>query len=199
MMSQARKNKKSFGTFIIEYRKIIVLSLFFIILPIAIIVGVYSGTKVNGEKVKFAAEAEVVSTKKFMNVTEFSQFQLNVEYTRLADYYDPEDATKKLGNSYTFTIKYEKTNQEVSDVVVTTSLVAPWSTYQEFKAPLNLTESRVQTFVFEFKKMVPYKPLWFVEVKNPILYMELKYKIAGLEHTQYLMYDLNTANNVIVS
>ena len=47
--------------------------------------------------------------------------------------------------------------------------------------------------------MVPYKPLWFVEVKNPILYMELKYKIAGLEHTQYLMYDLNTANNVIVS
>ena len=40
---------------------------------------------------------------------------------------------QKLGNSYTFTIN-EKTNQEVSDVVVTTSLVAPWSTYQNLSS-----------------------------------------------------------------
>jgi hypothetical protein len=32
-----------------------------------------------------------------------------------------------------------------------------------------------------------------------MLYFELKYTIAGLEHTEYLKYDLNTAKNVVVS
>ncbi|MGI6771618.1 MAG: hypothetical protein GX546_02140 [Acholeplasmataceae bacterium] len=199
MMSQVRKNKKSFSGFIIKYRKIIFLSLFFILLPIALVIGLYSGTKANGEKIKLSEEAEVISASKFHDVKNFTQFELNIEYTRLSDYYDPENPENKIGNRYTFNVSYNKKIQEVSNVTITTALVAPWTTYQEFKAPLKLTEGRLHTIQYEFKKIFPYKPLLFVEIKNPMLYFELKYTIAGLEHTEYLKYDLNTAKNVVVS
>ncbi|MGI6787620.1 MAG: hypothetical protein ACOX5X_03665 [Acholeplasmataceae bacterium] len=200
-MSQVKKNKQSFGSFINKYRKIIFIALFFMLLPIAIVIGLYSGTKINGQKIKFAAEEEIVDFKNFVDIDEFNAFTLKFEYKKIEDIFDTEGDNKKIGHKYTFNISYEKNIQEVTNVSIRSSLVGPWSNYQQYeqsKQALKLVEGRNQTIVVEFKKLVPYYPLWFVKVTHPIMYLEVKYNIAGLVHTSYLVYDLSTAKNVEV-
>ena len=59
-MSQVRKPKRKFGEFIMAYRKIIILGLFFVLLPIVVVIGVYTGTKANGEKIYFRKLLQII-------------------------------------------------------------------------------------------------------------------------------------------
>lgn len=199
-MSQSKKSKQSFGSLLLTYRKIIILSLFFVLLPIVIVIGVYSGTKANGEKIKMKADATTtISSNKFDSIEDFDDFNLTFEYVKLAKIVDPENSEKTIGNSYTFKVSYTKNIQDVSKVSISSVLVGPWSTYQVIKEPINLSEGSQQNLVVEFKKVTPYSPLLFVTVEHPIMYLEVKYTIAGLEHINYLKYDLSTAKNVVIS
>lgn len=192
-MSQVRKNKQSLGSKIMQYRKIILLALFFIILPVFLVIGIYSGTKANGEKVRFSEE-KVLKSKKFDDISNFNEFHLTLTYTEISTLFDAENTDEKIGNTYTFTILYEEYLHHIENVTVTAVLVAPWSTYQEVKAPLVLTEGRTHTISVDFKKEVPYKPLWFVEIEHPILYLEVSYMLNGFEQIRHLKYDLALGN-----
>ncbi len=198
IMSQVRKNKRSLGSMISKYRKIIFLTLFFVLLPVILVIGIYSGTKANGEKIRFSEEGAVVKASKIEDVSGFNEFNLTIKYTEIAPLYDTEDKDKKIGNKYTFTITYNKNLHDISNVSVTGVLVAPWNTYQELKTPQNLTEGRSHSMVFDFKKETPYSPLWFVNVDYPILYLEVKYTLAGLEQVRHLKYDLGLGNPRVI-
>lgn len=196
-MSQTRKQKPKIGEFIMAYRKIIILALFFIILPIVVTIGVYTGTKANGEKIYFAEGSnEHHSARKFVDVEKFDTFNLDVDYYELKHLYDKEDSEKLVGQTYVFYLNYTKALIDVSDVKITPVLVGPWSTYKSFKNEIKLTEGSRQLLSVDFQKIAPYAPLLFVKVNNPMLYLKVNYKTAGIEVTNFVKFDLNSDNTV---
>lgn len=202
-MSQAKKRNLKFGEFIMLYRKIILLALFFVILPIVIVIGVYSGTKANGQKVQFTEESEYMSTKKFIKLEDFTDFDLDVHYYSREDLYnvvEDEADKKQIGHTYTFRFTYKNIDDapSVEGVSVTPTMVGPWSTYSLMSPNVALNEGTARSVPFKFEKITPYSPLLFVNVTHPMLYLELKFKIAGLEQIRYVSYDFSTDNRVII-
>jgi hypothetical protein len=199
-MSQVRKPKRKFGEFIMAYRKIIILGLFFVLLPIVVVIGVYTGTKANGEKIYFQeVTPDHHLSKKFINVEDFTTFNFDVEYTQVEPLYDKEDTEKVIGKKYSFNLTYTKNVVDIKDVKVTPVLVAPWSTYKAFKNQMTLREGSKQLLQVDFEKMTPYAPLWFVNVDNPILYFQVNYKnTQDLPEVAYLFFDLTNSNPKVI-
>ena len=199
-MSQARPRKRNFSEWLMTYRKIIILVLFFILVPIVLVTAIYTGNKANGTKVYFNSESnEFIRTKKFIDIEKFDVFDLDVDYTKRSSLFnDDEENPEQIGHIYSFSFKYDKNIQDVSKISVKPVLLAPWSTYQVQKDALSLNESTSRTLTIEFEKISPYQPLWFVNVSNPIMYLEVKYTTSNLEHIEYISFDLATDTSVII-
>lgn len=202
-MSQVKKNKLKFSEWIMTYRKLIFVVLFFILLPLIVIIGLYSGTKANGKKVYFSEDSkEYIKTSKFIDIENFDAFNLTIDYKEVQTLYDmPEEEDGEefeSGKKYTFVITYDDNLHNVSNVSITPVLVGPWSSYQARLASLNLSKGTDRSVAIDFKKVTPYKPLLFVRVVNPMLYLEVKYSNAGHQLVSYVSFDLSTDKEVII-
>ncbi|PKK97824.1 MAG: hypothetical protein CVV57_10400 [Tenericutes bacterium HGW-Tenericutes-2] len=186
--------------------KVVVLS-FLIIVPIALILTAYIGAYTNNQKVHFDAEVtnSTVFIKEFTDIDEIDAFELSIVWQELKNPVetDVDGETILTGGFYKFNMFYTpKTNYTVNSVNVTAVLKTPWTDvrYIAATAPLSTTVRSVQV---NFNHELPLRPLWFVEVSDPVLYLKLEYTFmaAGnpLVKTVYIAFPLEDLNpNVVV-
>ena len=186
--------------------KVVVLS-FLIIVPIALILTAYIGAYTNNQKVHFDAEVSntTVYIKDFTDIDEIDAFELSIVWQELKNPVETEvdGETILTGGFYKFNMFYTpKANYTVNSVNVTAVLKTPWTDvrYIAATAPLSTTVRSVQV---NFNHELPLRPLWFVEVSDPILYLKLEYTFmaAGnpLVKTVYIEFPLEDLNpNVVV-
>lgn len=203
-MSQVKNRKPKFSEWIMTYRKLILLVLFFVVLPFIVLVSLYSGTKANGNKVYFDSNSSTfVKTKKFVDVSKFDAFNLEIDYTEVKTLYsevtDEYEVAKEIGKKYTFSFTYENNQHNVTNVSITPVLVGPWSSFQALSSNIALTRGTSRSVSIDFKKVTPYRPLLFVNIENPYLYLQVKYTNAGHELISYVSFNLASDNEVKVS
>jgi len=186
--------------------KLVVLS-FLVIIPLTLILTAYIGAYTNNQKVHFDNEISetTVYIKDFTNINDIDAFNLSIVWQELKNPIEVEvvGETMLTDGFYKFNMFYApKTNYTVNSVNVTAVLKTPWTNvrYIATPAPLSTTVRSVQV---NFNHELPLRPLWFVEVSDPILYLKLDYTFmaAGtqLSKTVYVAFPLENLNpNVVV-
>lgn len=201
-MARQKDKKKKSGNFLLKYRKIIFLVLFFIVLPIVIVASLYGSVKSGGNKVTIdEQEGLVLKSGKFEDIEDFDIFDLTVDYYRRTDMKDPDDKENIIGHNYYFKVSYKQKSVPISNVKITPVLKTPNHSYQVISSEKQLTENSSQTITFQYEQLFPVKPLAGINVKNPILYMQIVYhdESSGSDITVYLKYDISLAKDVEVN
>lgn len=171
---------KTFWSQVHKNRIKIALSLFFVLLPIILVLIAYVGTYTNQKKVHFdpAVTEETEYIKKFVNPDELDAITLDITWYELRH---PvlDDNGELTGGSYTFDIFYTaKENYDVVSVSVTPVLKTEWTDLRGIGSLTTLyTSSRRVSVPFNFD--LPVKPLWFIEVTDPILYLKVDYTFSS--------------------
>ena len=190
---------RTFWTQVHKNRIKIALSLFFILIPIVLVVIAYVGTYANQNKIHFdqSVTDETVFIKKFVDPDQIDALTLDISWYELK--HPTTDTEGELVNGYyAFDIFYtEKDNYEVTTVNVTPVLKTPWTDLRSMGSLTTLyTSSRRVTIPFNYE--LPVKPLWFVTVTDPVLYLKVTYTFnsAGsqLEKTAYVKLVLEDLN-----
>jgi hypothetical protein len=202
-----KDSKKSFWIWLHQNRIKLALLAFFVVLPIALVLTVYIGAYTNNQKVHF--DAEVTETteyiKDFTNIEDIDAFDLSIVWQELKNPVESEvdGETVLNGGFYKFNMFYTpKTNYTVNSVNVTAVLKTPWTDvrYIAASAPISTTVRSVQV---NFNHDLPLKPLWFVEVTDPVLYLKLEYTfmaagnpLTKIAYVEFSLEDLNP--NVVI-
>ena len=152
--------------------KVVVLS-FLIIIPIALILTAYIGAYTNNKKVHFDNEISdtTIFINEFVDVKEIDAFQLSIVWQELKNPIETEvdGETILTGGFYKFNMYYTpKANYTVNSVSVTAVLKTPWTDVRYVGSTVPLSTS-VQSVQINFNHELPLRPLWFVEVSDPIL------------------------------
>jgi hypothetical protein len=182
----------------------IILSLFFIVLPVTVIFTAYIGTYTSNKKVHFDASqtAETVFVDQFTNIDQIDAFELFISWDELRQPVKNEEDVL-TGGYYRFLMYYkEKTNYQVVSVNVTPLLQTDWVAIRSLGQTTSLTETSKGINV-NFNETFPMRPLWFVQVEEPTLYLKIDYTFVtasnNLTKTIYIMYSLNDLNPRIVT
>ncbi|MDO9629787.1 MAG: hypothetical protein Q7I99_07775 [Acholeplasmataceae bacterium] len=198
--------KKSFWLWLHLNRiKIVVIS-FITVIPVALVLSAYIGAYTNNQKVHFDAEvtSNTVFIKEFTDIEEIDAFELSIVWQELKNPVESEvDGEKVLtGGFYKFNMFYTaKPNYTVNSVTATAVLKTPWTDVRSMAAPAPLSTT-VRSIQVNFNYDLPLRPLWFVEVSDPILYLKLDYTFmsAGnpLTKTVYIAFPLENINPKVV-
>jgi hypothetical protein len=166
-----------------------------IILPLSLIVGTYISTYRESLKVSFESELtdSSVFINQFIEIDEIQTIDLEINWI---EFKKPiMNTTGELVNgSYTFAISYqENSSGSISQVMVTPVLQTQWANVREVGSS-QLISNEFSTFKIDFNYEMPQKPLYFIKVNEPILYLKvtLVQTIGGnqIPHIYYVMYDL---------
>lgn len=171
---------KKFWSQVHKNRIKIALSMFFILIPIVLVLIAYIGTYTNQKKIHFdqTATEETVYIKKFVNPDELDALSLNLTWYELR--HPVADVNGDLsGGTYTFDIFYTaKDNYDIVSVSVTPVLKTPWTNLRSIGSLTSVyTSSRRMTIPFNYN--LPVTPLWFVDVTDPILYLKVDYTFSS--------------------
>lgn len=182
-----------------RHRIKIALLLFVILLPIAFVSIVYIGSYNANRKVHFdeVETDQSVFIKSFVSPDEIDALTLDIDWSELK--HPTLDQENNLtGGYYTFKLFYTaKANYQVTQVKVTLVLQTPWT---DIRSMVN--EQAIQTtqraITVPFNEILPVRPLWFVTVTDPNLYIRVTYtmNVAGtpIEKTAYVMFPLKPIN-----
>jgi hypothetical protein len=189
------------------HRLPIVIFLFSIVMPIALVLSIYLGSHIGNKRVYFdlekTEETEIISD--FLEIQDVEHFNLFVTWESLKK---PvlDESNVLSGGYYTFRIRYEsQPNVNMSNVMVTPVLQTPWTNIRYLGQPIQMQEQD-RIMLINFNHELPINPLWFVTVNDPILYMKITYTrtIIGqttVEEVVYVRMTLNdlNPNQVIVN
>lgn len=190
---------KTFWSQVHKNRIKIALSMFFVLLPIILVFIAYIGTFTNQKKVHFdpAVTEETVFITKFVDPDELDALTLDITWYELR--HPVLDDNDELTNgSYTFDIFYTaKENYDVISVSVTPVLKTEWTDLRGMGSLTTLyTSSRRVSIPFNYE--LPVKPLWFIEVTDPILYLKVDYTFSSagsqVQKTGYVRLVLENLN-----
>lgn len=201
--------KFNFWLWLHQNRIKVALLSFLVIVPIALILTAYIGAYTNNNKVHFDSEVtdSTVFIKDFTDIDEIDAFELSIVWQELRN---PVAITSGInedpiltGGYYKFNMFYTpKENYTVNSVNVTAVLKTPWTDVRYISAPAPLATT-VRSVQVNFNHELPLRPLWFVEVTDPILYLKLEYTFTAagnpLTKTVYIAFPLEDLNpNVVV-
>jgi hypothetical protein len=199
---KTKKQTKPFLIWVHKHRLKIGLLTFFILVPIALVMTAYIGTYVGSQKFYFTTEntEETEFISDFVHVDEVNDFELEIEWASLRLPIENEDGVLENGR-YGFTIVYkQKPNYIVNNVRITPLLQTDWARMRSLGNAISLTEnnpgSNPDGNVFiNFNYTLPTRPLWFVTVDEPTLYLMITYTrvLAGnpVEQVVYVEYSLD--------
>jgi hypothetical protein len=204
---KTKNQQKTFLVWVHKNRLKIGLLAFFVLVPIALIITAYVGTYVGSQRFYFTQErtdlTEYISD--FITADEINDFNLEIEWTTLrlpiAD-----DEGKLINGQYGFSVTYtQKPNYVVNNVRVTPLLQTDWARMRSVGSTVTLNEGVARALTVNFNFELPTRPLWFVTVEEPNLYLMITYTrvLAGnpVEQVVYVQYSLNGLNpkNVLPS
>jgi hypothetical protein len=188
--------KPNLVNFIIKYRVKILLSIFLLFLPTMLIIMLYTSTYSQSIRVYFDNEIteDTDYIKDFVKMDAITEFDLIFEWLEYRVPEKNDDGTLANGY-YTISLQYvPKANYNITQMMATTVLQVPWTTYRSAIAPTQIfTNPRYMFIPFNFE--LPNKPLWFVSVTDPILYIKLDYRYqsasTSINKTAYVSIDLS--------
>jgi hypothetical protein len=207
---KTKKQIKSFLIWVHRHRLKIGLLAFFVLVPIGLILTAYIGTYVGSQRFYFTQEktekTEFITD--FVHADEVNDFELEIEWTSLRLPTQNEDGDLENGR-YGFRIVYrQKPNYNINSVRVTPLLQTDWVRMRSLGTPISLTENNPgsnqdgNVFIV-FNYTLPTRPLWFVTVDEPTLYLMITYTriLAGnpVEQVVYVEYSLNGLDPKIVN
>ena len=200
-------SKKSFWIWLHQNRIKVAVLAFLVIVPITLVLTAYIGAYTNNQKVHFDAEVtdSTVYIKEFTDIDDIDAFDLSIVWQELKNPVETEveGETVLAGGFYKFNIFYTpKTNYTVNSVNATAVLKTPWTDVRSMAAPVSISTT-VRSIQVDFNYDLPLRPLWFVEVTDPVLYLKLDYTFmaAGnpLTKTVYIEFPLQDINpNVVI-
>lgn len=199
-----QQNKSSVWTWIHVNRINIALVLFFVIVPIIFALIIYTGAYVSGTRIHFDAEVTENTDyiRDFVAPNDIDAFELVIDWAELKK--PTEDALGVLsGGYYRFDIYYvPNENYELISVSITPVLKTPWTDRQIIGSPMGLTPDRSYPLTLVYNEDLPLKPLWFVNVEEPHLYLKVDYTFITasnqLTKTVYVSFPLHDLNPDIV-
>ncbi len=192
-MAKEKNEKKRLSEWLIKYRLILFLSL--IVLTIVILVTiVYAGNKSISKRINFAKDdktaAEKVHVKNFIDYKDFKDLLIKIEFSDLTAYEetktDPatgEEVTTVLGQTYQFKVSVSNTDvsEKYGAFKLTFALQADWSDNRGYSAERAFTyPGSTYTININHTETYPHKPLWFVSVPRPTLYIKVSYTPVDL-------------------
>lgn len=172
---------------------------FLIIIPLTLLLTAYIGTYTTHTKVHFDQEVtentEYIS--KFTDMDEIDAFELSIDWKELKYPVLNED-DELSGGYYMFSMFYTaKQNYSVISMTVTPVLKTNWTDIRSMGNPVTLTPS-ARNVQIPFNYELPVKPLWFVTVEEPILYLKIDYtfvtatnEIAKTVYIQFILSEIN--------
>lgn len=201
-MSKASKNieqKLNIWQKIHKNRIKIALLLFVILLPIAFVTIVYVGSWNANKKVHFdeVQSDQSVFINSFVSPQDIDALTLDIDWVELK-HPALDEENNLTGGYYKFNLFYTaKPNYQVTQVKVTLVLQTPWTNIRSMVNEQGIQTS-ARSYTVPFNETLPIRPLWFVTVTDPNLYMRVKYTInvAGtpIEKTAYVVFPLKPIN-----
>jgi len=200
MKNQKKEVKKGFLAWLHTNRLSVVVMSFVILAPLTLVVLSYVGSYTANSKVHFDIEAtaETVYIKKFKDIDEIQGFEIFVEWEELKNAFQQEGSELWVGGYYRFNIYYEANpNYTINSVYITPLLQTDWT---DMRTVGNKTQITVfeQLIPIDFNYHLPVKPLPFVTVNEPNLYMKVEYSvnyggnlITKVEYVKYSIKGLN--------
>jgi hypothetical protein len=170
--------------------------LFIAVLPVAFVITVYVGAYANNNRVHFDAEvtAQTTYVNKFVDLDELEAITLTLDWTELKNPQETTDPVGWTGGYYKFTLFYTaKETYTVGNVRVTPVLQTKWTDMRSM-IPQQSLSTTVRSFQLDFNYDLPARPLWFVKVTDPMLYLKVDYTYqtptGQINKTEYVSVDL---------
>ncbi|RJX24978.1 MAG: hypothetical protein C4537_05670 [Acholeplasma sp.] len=198
-LTNTSNTKPSFWTWIHLNRIKIALVLFLVVVPLTLSLIIYTGTYANGQRVHFDAEATQSTTfiNDFVAIDEIDALELSIEWTELKNPTE-DDQGMLTGGYYRFNILYTpKENYEIISVAITPVLKTPWTERQVLGTRSTVTTTN-RSFTILYNEDLPLRPLWFVTVDEPNLYLKVEYtfitasnQVTKTVYVSFPLHDLN--------
>jgi hypothetical protein len=201
MAKTAKKQQtKSFWQKFHENRIKIALSTFVVMIPIALILTVYIGAYANNKRIHFdqVATPNTTYVNRFVDPDGIDALSLNITWYELKKPVE-DDQGNLSGGYYKFQIFYTaKENYQVLNVQITPVLQTDWTDMRAISSNTFTILTSSRDFVVGFDYRLPVKPLWFVEVTDPNLYLKVDYTFASANNqvtkTAYVVLPLKDLN-----
>ena len=196
--------KKGFWAWLHRNRLTVVVMSFIILAPLTLVAVSYIGSYTSNRIAYFDVEetAETVYVKKFKDIDEIQGFEIFVEWAELKNAYQPEDSELWVGGYYTFDVWYEANpNYTINSIFITPLLQTDWADMRTVGNRVTITENQ-KNIAIEFNYHLPVKPLPFVSVGEPNLYLKVEYSVSyggtAVNKVEYVKYSLKGLNPQLV-
>lgn len=188
--------QSKFGKWLLKYRLKIILFSFVILIPIIFVIALYVGDYLRYKSVEF--NDNVVSKFQTSYITyedETNHEMINLEtdevliQIKLIDYMTLEYYDDTNGH-YTFKVRHEvKSGAHIHELKVNFVIQTDWVNAKSDVVPVPLTTTFGTNRRIAYNHVLPQSPLWFVNVTDPYLYVEVEY------HIEYAMDHEETVNH----
>jgi hypothetical protein len=147
--------------------------------------------------VHFDAEVTEQTTyvKAFVEADALEAITLTIDWTELKNPQETTDPVGWTGGYYKFTVFFtSKETYTVGNVRVTPVLQTKWADMRSMIAQQSLSTT-ARSFQIDFNYDLPTRPLWFVKVTDPMLYLKVEYTYqtptGQINKTEYVRVDLS--------
>jgi hypothetical protein len=205
MKNQKIEKKTTFWSWLHRNRLKIVTLGFIVILPLALILTAYIGSYTANRKVYFDAELteETETIKNFLSPDEIDAFSLDIVWNELKHPTLFADSDELTGGYYKFHISYvANENFNVKNVSIIPVLQTDWKDIRSVGTSwtIKTTETTAPNDLksISFNHELPFKPLLFVTVSEPNLYMKVTYTVStsgnDVNYVDYVRFSLKNVN-----
>jgi hypothetical protein len=204
MKNTKLETKKGFWAWLHRNRLTVVVMSFIILAPLTLVAVSYIGSYTSNRIAYFDIEetAESIYIKKFKDIDEIQGFEIFVEWAELKNAYQTEGSELWVGGYYTFDIWYEANpNYTINSIYVTPLLQTDWTDMRTVGNRVTITENQ-KNIAIEFNYHLPVKPLPFISVSEPNLYIKVEYNVSYggtvINKVDYVKYSLKGLNPQLV-
>lgn len=166
-----------------------------IVVPFLLITFTYIFSYTSSLKVSFddVITEDSIYIKNYITIDEVDAISLTIDWKTLSS---PKKVEDVLSNGfYTFELSYESNdNYQVNQVSITPVLQTKWADIRSVGETINLSENMVTQSKIDFNFELPMKPLYFINVEEPILYLKISFVNSinnlNVPYTIYVKYEL---------
>ncbi|WP_025724623.1 hypothetical protein [Acholeplasma granularum] len=184
-MVPAHKPSSKFGKWLLKYRLKLILFSFLVIIPIIFVVSLYLGDYLRNKNVIFD-ETKITNFKSTSliqeDLTNHDVIQLHtddvvieiklINYNYI-NYYDETDGKFVFKTRY-----YEKTNKTINNLKVDLVIQTDWINAKSIQQNIPTTKTFGSDKSISFNHVLPQKPLLFISVNHPNLYVKVSYNLS---------------------
>jgi|SRR5690554_1837504 len=176
--------QSKFGRWLLKYRLKIILFSFIVLIPVIFVIALYVGDYLKYKNVDFDGNTTSNFQSTYITLEAETNHQIiNLETNeviiqiKLIDYLIPEYYDDTDGH-YTFKVRQTvKTGKHVHEISAKFIIQTDWINAKSNVTTVPMTTTFGTNRKISFNHVLPQSPLWFVNVTDPYLYVELEYHV----------------------